>query len=159
MAKPLHFPRNPDNFQAHMCAGTLFAHRQPRQRNSELIPKFWLESAYPFILVLPLWLELVMLPVIRRSRYGMSNYQTKGTTTSMILMSQNRVNETVFLRRQGGFHIWRPHGRSWGQEMQQNSGTNSIEFTDRDGEGVKKSQNYVDVIHGSPLRTKIILSW
>ena len=32
--------------------------------------------------------------------------------------------------------------------------TDSIKFADREGEGVKKSRNYVDVIQGSPLKVQ-----
>ena len=52
--------------------------------------------------------------------------------------------------RKSGFHRWRTSAQSEGINNAPNLPTISIYFADREGRGVKKYQNYVDVTYESP---------
>ena len=112
-----------------MCAGTLFARRQAKQRNSELTPKYWLESAYLFIfaLILPFYICCE-----DGSRLGnvtchltepIWNVElTKGTTSSVIL---TEGHWTIEENGEWGLGLGQtarvPHGTSMEEEWRESS--------------------------------------
>ena len=75
-----------------MRAATLFARRQSRKRNSELIQNVWLESSYPFMLALIFPLYICF---------------EEGSKSLSILLPSSRVDiECWIIKQSAQIHPW-----------------------------------------------------